>query len=789
MKPTELLNSLDYVGADLLAEAEQNVLVRTRRPWLKTAIAAVLVAAVGVGGVLTLKHFSMRSTVSDPVPVATNTTETVNQTEKLPTLELENSWQMLPGRLTVVSGDLSLCADNITSLPVYANRMSEGSDGMYYYYNEEQMRSMLDEAVRRLGANPVGEVEVGHDSDGSVYYLELNTDDGIVAVKPDGSISVDLLDGKYDIDPERAESSEDLSLADGAPLKNDILACVQRDQALLGLSENQMVLFDGELHDVYLFPAREDPTEQLLVRSFGAVSQGMTSSLSSMDFLDWYQRPDSTDWNNTEHDWLSLIGWYPTLTLAEAKEMALAGQGMCVENMDVNLTEDRITGVELVYPRMDCHITMIPYYRFWFSRSFQTIYGDNSDFYVCVPAIRPEFLTDWQPDSDPHTPNEAPVFTIRADYHYYVSGYAGDVDALQFPGHEPRDEVTADVDGDGNKELVYLYTDGSRFVGIAAYGLDDGRPVLKAADMLSLNGRTARLELDEVGGNVWFFLISNSANQNGTGANTCQSVLTVQDGAIVLSGSLPEDCRIEADTPFTMIRNDRDSYFTNGRIMVWDLYTNGIIVRQNMITGESETLFELEIIDDTTNSLLAVTDQRLYFGTNHPESTQFTGVYSVNYQNTDRTEIAQYRELTCEDGWIILRDSADDVASAQIVIDRSDRKVLDLAKCRNGAVVDGSYYYIYAPAEQDADALNALSEEARNELYRHMQYEVCKLDPDGTVTKIGTIESDYANAYFQIDAQKKEIICSEYDAETGTNNFRHLDLFTLAPKDDTANTN
>ena len=45
MKSEELLYSLDYVGEDLLGAAEQTVLARKKRPWLRTAVAAVLSVA------------------------------------------------------------------------------------------------------------------------------------------------------------------------------------------------------------------------------------------------------------------------------------------------------------------------------------------------------------------------------------------------------------------------------------------------------------------------------------------------------------------------------------------------------------------------------------------------------------------------------------------------------------------------------------------------------------------------------------------------------------------------
>lgn len=68
MKSEELLYSMEHVGSDLLAAAEQTVLVRKHTSWGKTAAAAVLALAVGVGGFLLLKNLHAND---DPVP-ATN---------------------------------------------------------------------------------------------------------------------------------------------------------------------------------------------------------------------------------------------------------------------------------------------------------------------------------------------------------------------------------------------------------------------------------------------------------------------------------------------------------------------------------------------------------------------------------------------------------------------------------------------------------------------------------------------------------------------------------------------
>lgn len=76
MKSEELLYSMEHVGSDLLAAAEQTVLVRKHTHWGKTAAAAVLALAVGVGGFLLLKNLHANN---DPVP-ATNPSTVENHT-------------------------------------------------------------------------------------------------------------------------------------------------------------------------------------------------------------------------------------------------------------------------------------------------------------------------------------------------------------------------------------------------------------------------------------------------------------------------------------------------------------------------------------------------------------------------------------------------------------------------------------------------------------------------------------------------------------------------------------
>ena len=93
MKAEELLQSLDHVGEDLLAEAEQNVLVRRRRPWLKGAAAVVLVLALGAGGFLLLRdRLGRQSPMAGSDPPATVTMPDIGPGEELPALTVGDSF-------------------------------------------------------------------------------------------------------------------------------------------------------------------------------------------------------------------------------------------------------------------------------------------------------------------------------------------------------------------------------------------------------------------------------------------------------------------------------------------------------------------------------------------------------------------------------------------------------------------------------------------------------------------------------------------------------------------------
>lgn len=255
------------------------------------------------------------------------------------------------------------------------------------------------------------------------------------------------------------------------------------------------------------------------------------------------------------------------------------------------------------------------------------------------------------------------------------------------------------------------------------------------------------------------------------------------------------------------------SYFSNGKTRIWD--DNGTIMKKDLASGETETLFTLETGTDTVTTtkealsadetealstqetkadyvimLVGVTENRLYIGWNSADRYMIGGVlvvYSVDYQNRDEKLLMEERaeeydrgemQVNFRDGFLVLEADQRDVGARQLrVIDRNDQIIADVQRGW-GEVVDDSFYFIYAPDLQEYAAwLETADEEAR----QHVRYELCRVDLDGSRTEIGSIDGE-AGSYFYINTDAKEIIGQfPFDAEPDEYNQIHLDLFTLQP--------
>lgn len=98
------------------------------------------------------------------------------------------------------------------------------------------------------------------------------------------------------------------------------------------------------------------------------------------------------------------------------------------------------------------------------------------------------------------------------------------------------------------------------------------------------------------------------------------------------------------------------------------------------------------------------------------------------------------------------------------VIDRNENVIVDVPERWSHALIDGSLYYISAVFEEG-------SYPSRCEVYR--------MDPDGSITKIGTI--DEAMEYYFIDWDTREIVARSWSE--GSERERRYDLFTLEPRE------
>ena len=222
MKPKELLYSLDHVGDDLLAQAEQTVLVRKHRPWAGAAAAAVVLVALGVGGFFLWKNLkgglnpAATGTPSAPAVTRPSADPIITDTMELPILTLGESWKTGAGRVRIDDLEASLAGSrpseydlsyndtlsaNNWSLPVYEREGGLRGDPDHLY-GEDQLRARLNRATAWIGAALLDEAtyqleEV--DGESCVEAITAETDQGTLTVCADGRILM-LFDSDHAIE-------------------------------------------------------------------------------------------------------------------------------------------------------------------------------------------------------------------------------------------------------------------------------------------------------------------------------------------------------------------------------------------------------------------------------------------------------------------------------------------------------------------------------------------------------------------------------------------------------------
>lgn len=414
MKSEELLYSLDYVGEDLLGAAEQTVLARKKRPWLRTAVAAVLVLAIGAGGFLLLKH---GMATSQPVPGAETDSESppVSETQPvgvpLPMLTVGDSWKDR-GAWTYDDPKTSLKVNQWTletgveRLTVYACEGAAAAPEGLLRYDEAQILLRQAEAKELLGAKTIS-APVSESTDyngGRFVTVTQETDLGTLTADSSGRVRIlfnedHVIASRVEVKLDFAAGTTEAQMA--AAYRDFYMAdCGKQVEALLGLPECQAPVCEdwssvSSAFRVYLlYPVREAPAEQLKSRFFEAVSL-LTIDGRHVEGLEWTQLPAAGSVCQDPEQFAALDA-YPILSVQMAKQAAMAGQYYSSRGLNRTLTEADLSLGELVYLPAAEHSLLLPFYRFWVP---EPRIADQEAFLDCVsvlvPAVEPAYLTDF----------------------------------------------------------------------------------------------------------------------------------------------------------------------------------------------------------------------------------------------------------------------------------------------------------------------------------------------------------------------------------------------------------
>ncbi|MBQ1679183.1 MAG: hypothetical protein II062_06610 [Oscillospiraceae bacterium] len=580
MKPEELLDSLDQVGEDLLAAADQNVLVRKRRPWIGAAAAAVLVLAVGLGGFLLLKQ--MLAGRSPALPGASDTALTPAPGGELPLLSVgsyaDEAVRKLDDPARSLAVDRWTLETGAEALPVYRNPVRYPPVLGWSRWSEAELKAMVRDAAVRLGTAPPEEILPRHDVE-KLYIesYEAQTALGLISVDLKGGITVFFNEEQRPTAEVKLDFAEELTEQDMEREYRDavMVLCGEQVEAMLKLPKCHPAVCDdwsslsGAYQSYLLYPVREDPAEQLLSRRYEAVRL-LTADGTHVTALAWDRLPQPGAHSAVPPDF-ELLGTYPIISVEEARSMVLEGNYLCERGSLLAPAPESLELAELVYLPADSRDTLLPFYRFWVPDNWNiALYTGCTA--VLVPAVDSAWLADFprsklpqsttEPVSEATDPTETepeptqppdgyqPMPAGRdADGTPRIAGPAGAVKALLYMGSELLDPVWADLDGDGFRELVYWCdgpTSGLFTAGLCVYGLEAGWPVLKAAQIYTLTW--GELRLAEEGGRVLLHYTPQRFDPAaGSTVPQVEQILSVslQDGELLLNGgALPEGCAL-----------------------------------------------------------------------------------------------------------------------------------------------------------------------------------------------------------------------------------------------------
>lgn len=413
MKPEELLDSLDHVGEDLLAAADQNVLVRKRRPWVGAAAAAVLLIALGAGGFFLLRNLRSReapastATPGGPGGVTASTVEPPPPGTVPDRLTVGDCWTGVSrARFDDLERSLAGCLasdyEGLTSLPVYEREAGITND-LSIHFAEEQLDQRLFKTAEWMGIWASDDLitEYEETDDGTTRLLSYSSDtsQGTLTVYADGRIQM-LYDDAYvyearvkvdltgGLTPEETERAiRDAQMSD----------CGEKLAERLGLGECGFVTCDrwdptSSAWTVFtIYPLRKDPGSRLVSRWFERV-QMLTNDGKTLRGFVLDRLPGEAE----APEGLRLAGTYPIRTEAEAIEALLNCRYLCEETLILDELDGYSPAATLVWLPEAGHELLMPFYRFWFPAKAEA----DSDEYlaVCVPAIIDACLADWPAD-------------------------------------------------------------------------------------------------------------------------------------------------------------------------------------------------------------------------------------------------------------------------------------------------------------------------------------------------------------------------------------------------------
>lgn len=438
MKPEELLYSMDHVGEDLLAAAEQTVLVRRRRPWLKTAVAAVLVLTIGAGGFLALKALRPSAPVAGSEPTGVSIPETPagtggQENPESDTRQLRVGQSVRGMSVLPLADPEAYLASNpwretqrLNTLPVYrAEELERG-------FSTADWSLLLQRALETLECGTVKDFELSVSGE---PILTADTELGSLRIDRRGQITL-LLDAAQRLTPELPAETDGT-----APGEETLVRCwldwlsqftklnpASRWALVEGTAPATVTVagVDEPLYRAEVYPLLSgDERSQAVAYSlerltllyrddclYGFTMPGLRLHESHLEEVLYDGAAAQSGANQTVvgvgHPLLwDLVGNYPLLDPAEARAMALEGQTLLAYE------EAQITGryldlpnddrdpaellMDLVYLPNESGELLLPCYRFlWPAEKDE---DGNSVYHLSyVPAVDPMFLEDWPPE-------------------------------------------------------------------------------------------------------------------------------------------------------------------------------------------------------------------------------------------------------------------------------------------------------------------------------------------------------------------------------------------------------